>query len=469
MPSRRLRAWQTAIVVLFAVLLVVILSGRDEENGAPIERALGGGTTRFDATTNAFGLSASNLEGSQRRAFEQGDSFFTQNWVVAPASTEARDGLGPTFNAQSCASCHVLDGRGSTPEHVDDTATRGLLVRLSIPGMNANGAPLPEPVYGDQLQDRGIAGVPAEGRVVVEYGDVKGSYDDGTSYTLRKPSYRFTDLAFGPMRPDTLTSPRLAPQMIGMGLLEAIPEGTIIGAADPDDRDRDGISGRANYVWNAETQARQLGRFGWKANQASVRTQAAGAFHGDMGITSPVAPTQECTEAQAACRQAPEGGHPELDEQRLATVTFYSRTLAVPAMRDTKAGDVKRGAKEFVAMGCATCHTPTLQTGDHEVAALARQTIHPYTDLLLHDMGPDLADGRPDFEASGQEWRTPPLWGLGLADDVNGYRFLMHDGRARSFEEAILWHGGEAAAARERFRGASAAERAALIRYLESL
>jgi CxxC motif-containing protein (DUF1111 family) len=286
------------------------------------------------------------------------------------------------------------------------------------------------------------------------------------------PTYSIEGEAFGPLAENLLISPRLAPQVIGMGLLEAVPEVDIVGAADPDDADGDGISGRPNRVWNPRTEQIELGRFGWKANVPSVETQVAGAFHGDIGITSDLHPEQDCTNVQTACQAAVDGGEPEITDDRLAAVTFYSRTLSVPAMRDTDTDDVDDGAEAFEQLGCTSCHTPTLHTGDAttvDVVTLADQTIHPYTDLLLHDMGLGLADGRPDFEATGSEWRTPPLWGLGLIAEVNGERFLMHDGRARTLEEAILWHGGEGAQAKEAFRVASAETRRKLLVFLEAL
>jgi CxxC motif-containing protein (DUF1111 family) len=454
------------------ITLVVFLALRlqGEEVVVPHSDQLGGATTRSDATTNAFGLPAANITGEQRSLFELGDSFFTQNWVTAPASTKARDGLGPLFNAQACASCHVLDGRGAPPENESDGATRGLLVKLSVPGDTANGAPKPEPTYGDQLQDRGIAGVDAEARVVIAYEEQGGTYADGNPFSLRKPTIRFEELKYGPMSPDVMTSARLAPQVIGMGLLEAIPEESILGAADPDDKNGDGISGRPNFVATDVVGRKALGRFGWKAGQASVQGQSAGAFNADMGITTSVNPHNPCWPTQTACLNAPNGGEPEADDERMAVVTFYTRVLAVPAMRDHDDKTVAKGAQAFTKLGCAACHTPTQTTSEtSDVEQISKQTIHPFTDLLLHDMGAGLADNRPEFAATGTEWRTPPLWGLGLADDVNGHLFLLHDGRARTFEEAILWHGGEGEKSRELFRTASAKEREALIRYLESL
>ena len=406
----------------------------------------------------------------QRRAFEVGDSFFTQNWVIAPASTEGRDGLGPTFNAIACSSCHTNDGRGAPPDPTGAQDPLGLLLRLSVPGEDPKtGAPLPDPNYGGQLQDRSILEVPAEGEIKLSYQPVTGTYADGASYELRDPIYEIINLAFGKLADNVQVSPRLAPQVIGAGLIESIPEEVILEYADPDDADQDGISGRPNYVWDARAEQPALGRFGWKANVPTVEQQVAGAFHGDIGITSELHPQENCPASQTKCQEAPTGGSPELTDSRLASVTFYNRTLAVPAMRDSDDPDVVAGYNIFGDIGCGSCHRNNLTTGITEVEPLSEQTIHPYSDFLLHDMGEALADGRRDFEATGSEWRTPPLWGLGLLDDVNGHRFLLHDGRARTIEEAILWHGGEAEGAKERFRKLSQAEREQLLAFLEAL
>ena len=445
-------------------------AGVDEADIAAILREqLGGDTTVVSTNRNSFGLPAPNLTNPERRIFEVGDSFFTRNWVTAPASTEARDGLGPTFNAQSCSSCHTLDGRAQPPANADDPE-RGLLFRLSIPGVDpATGAPLPDPSYGGQLQDRSILSVPAEGRFVIDYREVPGSYGDGAPYTLLQPEYSFGDLEFGPMHPWVMVSPRIAPSVFGMGLLEAIPEADILGRADPDDAVGDGVSGRVNMVWDVRGQRTALGRFGWKANVPTVEQQIAGAFHGDIGITSPLFDEENCPPGQTVCQSAPNGGAPEIGEERLAKVVFYNQTLAVPAMRDVDNPQVRQGAGLFLNAGCAACHTPIHTTGNHPVPALTGQVIFPYTDLLLHDMGEGLADGRPDFLADGQEWRTPPLWGLGLIENVNNHTRLLHDGRARTIAEAILWHHGEGFSAREEFRMMSLEAREALLRFLESL
>ena len=429
---------------------------------------LGGDTTAFDHTRNAFSLSARNLTNLERRTFEVGDSFFNQNWVTAPASTEARDGLGPTFNAQSCSSCHTHDGRGRPPESADDP-TRGLLLRLSRPGIDRYGAPLPVPNYGGQLQDRAIGPVPPEGRIGLTYAEIAGAYADGQPYTLLSPRYAINAPAFGPLPAALRISPRVAPAVFGAGLLEAIPAANLLAQADPEDVDGDGISGRPNMVWDWRKGDLSLGRFGWKANQPTVEQQVAAAFLGDIGITSALFPEENCPPAQTACLAAPNGGDPELPAERLRKITFYNRTLAVPAMRNLEDPQVAAGAELFLAAGCAACHTPRYVTGESDIPALSQQTIYPYTDLLLHDMGPGLADNRPDFLAEGQEWRTPPLWGIGLIATVNGHTRLLHDGRARNLSEAILWHGGEAAKSRDNFIALSPEERAALIAFLNAL
>ena len=449
-------------------MLVVVACGR--EAALPeLDPDLGGATTRRSGTRASLSFPAPNLERDERRRFEVGDSLFNQNWVTAPASTDARDGLGPVFNAQACSSCHILDGRGVPPTPDDETVPIGLLVRLSVPGETDTGAPAPHPVYGGQLQDRSILGVPAEGTVGVTFETVNGIYEDGTPYTLVQPTYTIEDPLFGPVGDDTMLSPRLAPQVVGMGLLEAIPAEDLVAAADPDDEDGDGISGRVNMVWDDRLGEIVVGRFGWKANVPTVEQQVAGAFHGDLGITSSMHQDQDCGDGQEDCLAAFAGGAPELTDERLADVTFYGRTLAVPAMRDPESTEVREGAALFESFGCSSCHTPTQTTGDSDVEALSNQVIHPYTDLLLHDMGSGLADGRPDFQATGQEWRTPPLWSLGLVDDLSGARFLLHDGRASTLEEAILWHGGEATAASTAFREAAVEDRRRLIAFLEAL
>ncbi len=439
--------------------------GAGDRGAGGADRAKSGGeATVDDATGFAFALALETLPSKERRAFAVGNSFFNRNWVRAPASTTGRDGLGPTFNAQSCSSCHLHDGRGRPPAG-DRDPERGLLLRLSV-----GDPPRPVRLYGSQLQDRAIAGVPAEGRIRIRRTPQRGRYGDGTPFTLLAPHYSVADGAYGPLPRNAQISPRVAPGVFGVGLLEAVPERTIVDRADPGDEDGDGISGRANRVADARTRTTgALGRFGWKANVPTVEQQNAGAFNGDIGITSPIFRDENCPSGQRSCTRAKTGGAQEIDAQKLARVTFYTRTLAVPARRDVGKRATDAGERIFGRLGCDSCHLPELRTGDSDVEGLSDQLIRPYTDLLVHDMGPGLADGRPDGLASGSEWRTAPLWGIGLVSVVNGHTRFLHDGRARSLTEAILWHGGEAHPARERFRTLPARERRQLVAFLESL
>ena len=433
------------------------------------EELSGGQATVFNTTPNAFSQPVPGLERTDELLFFVGNSFFNQNWVTAPASTTARDGLGPLFNSRSCAGCHFKDGRGRPPQ-TDEELSTGFLIRLSVPGYDIHKAPLQEPNYGGQFQDQAIPDTPAEGKIKITYTEISGEYADGESYSLRQPTYELVDLAYGDLHPETMFSPRVANQMVGMGLLEAVPEETLLALADPTDTDGDGISGRPNYVWDAFNNRMALGRFGWKANQPHVLQQVAGAFVGDIGISTTLFPEQECSLPQTECLDADDGGQPEIADDDFLKVVLYASSLAVPARRDWDDETVLQGKKLFAEAQCTACHTPVMETGIHPtLPALSNQTIRPYTDLLLHDMGQDLADNRPDFQATGSEWRTPPLWGIGLFETVNKHSTYLHDGRARNLPEAILWHGGEAETAKDAFTKMSQTERDALIAFLKSL
>lgn len=463
-------------LVFALVFCTAFASCKEGGNGGlatvePDEQYSGGANgTVFDFSQNAFGDEVNGMTSEQDGFFVTGNAFFRSNWVTAPGSVQTLDGLGPIFNAVSCGSCHFKDGRAMPPLHPEDPLN-GLLFRLSIPGMDAHGGPLEDPVYGGQLQDKSILNVQNEAGVRVSYQEMSGQYPDGTSYSLRKPVYEFHDLNFGPFASGIMYSPRIAQQIPGLGLLEIVPETDILSLADENDSDNDGISGRPNQVWDAENQRIALGRFGWKANQPSLVQQAAGAFNGDIGITSDLFPADHLTPVQLQqYPNIPNGGSPELGTDIFQKVVSYTRSLAVPARRDYDEATVLRGKFLFKEINCSGCHHPQLNTGTAgSIAALHNQKIWPYTDLLLHDMGPELADGRPDYLASGSEWRTAPLWGIGLIPAVNEHSFLLHDGRARNMEEAILWHGGEAETSREAFKKLNKADRDALLKFVESL
>ena len=448
------------------------------------ERLSGGSATnrrRFDR--DAFSQPSANISFEARAQFAIGNGLFRRPWVSSPSSTRSADGLGPLYNARSCQRCHLKDGRGHPPVDADDSAV-SMLIRLSVPprskeerALLASGraAVLPEPTYGTQLQDVAVPGLAAEGKIRITRTERVVAFDDGTEVVLEEPRYAIVDSRYGPLDPQFMMSPRVAPPMIGLGLLEAIAAPDILAGADPDDTDGDGITGRARWVWSLEHSRMMLGRFGWKAGAASIVDQSAAAMSGDIGVSSPLAPAPwgECTERQQACRAAPHGadaGGLEAPASVMDAIVFYTRNLAVPARRDENDPTVLRGKALFYRIGCTGCHTPKHATRrDWPVEELAGQLIWPYTDLLVHDMGEGLADGRPEGGASGREWRTAPLWGIGLTEVVNGHTRFLHDGRARNLVEAILWHGGEAEAARAAFQSLAKSERDALLLFLNSL
>lgn len=455
----------------------------------PGEDRPGGDATSRASTdnTNAFSASSGNMGFRKELDFKIGNSIFRRLWVSAPASTDASDGLGPLFNMRGCQNCHLKDGRGSPPApSAEPGGTGSMLMRLSVPpktdadaALLASGkvTVLPDPVYGGQLQDTSIQGFEPEGKVKITYEERKVTLDDGETVSLRAPTYELVDLNYGPISPDIMVSPRVAPPMIGLGLLEAVPEDQILANADPDDEDGDGISGKPNRVWSALHGKEMLGRFGWKASQPTIAEQSAGAFSGDIGISTTLHPSGagDCTAKQERCIKAPSGNSPkyqnvEVGDELFKLVTFYSQNLAVPKRRSPDDPDVLKGKGLFYETGCVECHRPKFVTGDAPGQShLSNQLIYPYTDMLLHDMGEGLADNRPDGRANGREWRTPPLWGIGLTETVNGHTMFLHDGRARNLTEAILWHGGEAEAARDAFAGLSREDRERLLAFVNSL
>ena len=439
----------------------------------PFEDNQGGAATvRAVTTADAFSKPSANIDFEREERFKVGNGLFTKIWVAAPASTRASDGLGPLYNARGCQNCHLKDGRGHPPVGPDDSAV-SMFLRISVPG-GPDGLTLPDPVYGGQLQDFAAPGQRAEYTLGVRYDPVPVTLAGGEVVTLRRPTYSANDLGYGPLAAGAMLSPRVAPPMIGLGLLEAVPAAAILALADAADSNGDGISGRPNLVPSVEFGTTLLGRFGLKAGAATIRDQSAAAFSGDMGLSTPLHPavSGDCTPAQTHCLVAPDGatGGFEVSAEALDLVTFYSRNLAVPARRDSAEPTVLRGKALFYASGCAACHQPKFVT--HRLTDQPEQSfqlIWPYSDLLLHDMGEGLADHRPEARATGLEWRTAPLWGIGLTGTVSGQTTFLHDGRARTLLEAVLWHDGEAGAARTAVTLMPKADRAALIRFLESL
>ena len=473
MRSRFTRA-AFALIPLAAAgaLSAAIVEGIDDD-------ALSAGTftiARFDA--DSFAEPAPVLTYRQQQKFLRGRHHFNQNWVQFP-SLGGDWGLGPTFITDRCSACHVKAGRGAPPESADQQAM-SLLVRLSVPGEGAYGGPKPHPVYGDQIQNRGLMGqdrdatflgerVFPEVDVYIDWEESTVAFDDGEKVLLRKPKIRWGKAWFGPIGPEAMTSLRMAQPIQGLGLIEAVPEATILALAEQ--QKSLGFNGRPNRVRDDINNTMAIGRFGWKANQPSVKQQIAAAFAGDLGVTSSLYPDMNCPGPQTDCAAQAPGNQPELIDSDWEELTFWELALAVPARRNVTDPQFQRGEKLFAEAQCAVCHVPQLTTADTfpVLPQLAKQTFRAYTDLLLHDMGEGLADGRPDFLAGGRDWRTQPLWGIGLSQTVSGSNHFLHDGRARSITEAILWHGGEAEGAKEKFRRMGKAEREALVRFLEGV
>lgn len=371
-----------------------------------------------------------------------------------PVFAEQVGKLGPQFYAPSCVGCHVNNGRAIPP------GPNVMLVNAVTNVGQADGTP--DPQLGASLQPLRTGGGAGEGSVSIShYTFIDGTYGDGTPYQLRQPNYSFVG------RTPTHFSVRNTPPLVGMGLLEAVPEATVTALADPGDRNGDGISGRVRLVADPVTGQTRLGRFGWKGGNARLSHQVASALNGDMGVTTTIFSKPDCGSAQAGCA----GASVKLSDADLALMTRYVSLLGVAARRNLNDAQALQGEAAFNSAGCAACHVATLTTSAyHPLAELRSQVIRPYTDLLLHDMGPGLADSLPEGNASGSEWRTAPLWSIGLTAGVSGgAEAYLHDGRARNLSEAILWHGGEAEAAKEAFRNMSATLRAALLKFLQSI
>jgi CxxC motif-containing protein (DUF1111 family) len=464
----------TLIALLVTAMLASACAPSKEQRrllpDLPLTANLGGDTSRPLATSEAFTFVAANASDATRASFAEGNAVFIQDWSPVGAGLVDADGLGPVFNQPSCPACHQNNGRGRAPSGPEE-AIQSMLVRVSVPGQRTErGAHESVPGYGDQLQDRAVVDVPGEAGIKVHWQESAGAFADGVGYALRQPRLEIIKLGYGPIPGDTMFSARVANPLIGLGLLELISVQTLSQLADPKDSNNDGISGRMNIVIDLRDGEPAVGRFGWKANTANLVSQNAAAARDDMGITNTVLAAEVCQPEQQACNRAATHAGVEMSADKMNLLTIYTRWLAVPRQRGPNRPEVGSGFEVFKELGCGGCHIPTLVTGDDPgTPELSGQVIHPFTDLLLHDMGEGLADGRPDFLANGREWRTPPLWGIGLTGKVSGHTEFLHDGRARSLQEAILWHGGEAQNSRELFRQSDDQQRALLLVFLNSL
>lgn len=462
----------------------------------------GGQTSVANTTVNAFSQKSNNIITVDRQqSFALGNDFFEQPWVAGSASTSSRDGLGGLFNNNACQDCHIRDGRGHAPEANSNdfnsilfrAAKTNITTEQEIQMLNGELANVGDSSVGGQLQQFGVSGVTAEVDLAVQYQYSTVTFTDGFEVELRQPIWQLTSKDTShDFDDDTVFSPRIAPPMIGLGLLALVSEQDIVTKEDITDSDNNGISGKANYVWSLEANQKALGRFGWKAGQPSLIEQAAGAFVNDMGLTNRLHLQESCLEHQSECLTAQNGNGDSVNDYAyevpdivLDAIAFYSSHLAVPKRRNAYSNNVLSGQALFKQAGCQGCHTPSYITEySTEQPELSEQKIFPYTDLLLHDMGSALADftldnennnqpatrdAKTEYAASAHEWRTPPLWGLGLATTVDSNANFLHDGRARTIMEAVLWHGGEAEKAKQVVLQFTARERANLLAFLDDL
>lgn len=419
----------------------------------------------FITTLNASSLydSISSLNNDEIDIFILGKSFFRVPWVEAPSATTARDGLGPLFSANTCTSCHPQNAKGSLYDSKGNIS-RSLVTRLSIKSkkIDSKVGYIPEPTYGSQLSINAIYGVPYEGKSTRSYIDKIVVLNGGRKVTLHQPIYGITNLGYGALDGDVVISQRIPPALFGLGLLEQISDKQLLANEDIDDKNLDGISGKANRVYSPTTSKIEIGRYNCKANASKVKDQVAGAMSNDMGLTSPLYPDESCTDAQKKCKDSPKGRDSfDVPMKRLDAVTFYLKNLKLSKNKKDK--EYKNGLMIFKHLGCASCHIPTFTLDSGE-------KIYPFSDLLLHDMGEGLADGRVEFRATGSEFKTPPLWGISAYKKIlkNRVNFL-HDGRAGTIEEAILWHDGEAKHSKSNFIRLRDEKRKMLIDFLEKL
>ncbi len=425
-------------------------------------RLTAGNQTIFSEGVGAFSQAFPLLSAVRMAFHELGDLHFESTFVSAPAPKFP--GLGTIYNNNSCFNCHINDGRGKPI--IANEPTVSMLMRISIPGTGPHGGPNPVPGFGEQLQDKAVFGYQPEAKVSVSWFEKTVYFTDGDSLSLRYPQWQLNN-AYIPLPAGMMMSARIAPPVHGLGLLEMISDENILALEDVQDKNNDGISGKANHTWDEQSKKIRLGRFGWKAEAPTLIQQVAGAYREDMGITSYVIPTENST---GQMQYDGLNDEKEVPDSVFDAVVFYVKTLAVPARRKVTDAEVKRGENIFRQAKCSSCHIPAFRTKtDVTFPEGSNLIIRPYTDLLLHDMGPDLSDNRPSYQAEGREWRTPPLWGIGLTKLVNGHSNFLHDGRARSLLEAVMWHGGEAENSKEYVRFLNKADRTALLAFLNSL
>ena len=461
--------------IIFIFFFSISISKTDEDSFFS-----GGETTNIANNKNAFSLVAKNLEEYLKIDFLVGNALFERIWEDAQVSkNDTKDGLGPFFSASSCEQCHSGDGRGHLPdENFGDIDSISAVIQI---GWAKKGKIellkyIPDPVYGSQISEFSVKNVLKEADIIFKYDYKPEMFNNGIIVELRKPTILLKNLNYGKIGEDTKFSARIAQPIIGLGLIESISDLDILSNEDELDLNKDGISGKANRVWDIISNKETIGRFGWKASQPTVYQQIADAFFNDMGLSNTLHKNpSNCSTFQTICNQIPNGNSVEYNDlevsnEQLDLITFYSKQLGVPARRNINDKDVIAGKKIFYELSCHSCHVEKFQTSNNaEYNNLKKQTIYPYSDFLLHEMGEGLADSLSEFLANGNEWRTPPLWGLGLTETVSGRQSYLHDGRARTITESILWHGGEAEEIKKDFLKLDVIQLNSILKFLESL
>ncbi len=427
-------------------------------------RLSGGSQTTFDAGSSAFDHSFFGLNEHDQLIHDIGDTKFSSAFVTAPA--HVNPGIGPLYNNISCGSCHQSQGSGTPPLPGQTAGLESFFLLLSSGGVDEHGGPVDVPGFGNQLQNNSGYGKPKEADYSVTYTNQLFTYPDGSTVVLRAPTYNITN-AYSALPANVQVSPRMAPPVFGLGLLENVGEATLLARSNQAINDTSIFYGEPNYVWDVIQNKLSIGRFGHKCERPTVEQQVAEALQQDIGITNKLFPNENCINQS---QYYDDGLHPEISDSSLNTLVYYMRTIAVPARRNVTDPTVMRGEQLFKQAKCSGCHCPTYVTDvSITLPQVSNQTIHPYSDLLLHDLGPGLADGRKVFNASGSEWRTCPLWGIGLTQVVTGQTAFLHDGRATTLEQAILWHGGQASYSKNFFVNLPKSDRDAVIAFLNSL
>ena len=432
---------------------------RDYLINLPLSHKLGGSISRPVSSSEALTFIKPSASIIDKDDFLLGNKLFNFQWLEPENIKTNLDGLGPIFNRKACSDCHIRNGRGI---HSKKISNRTFVIKILEPRKTSKNKKL-NIFFGEQIQDRAIHNSKPEAKVSIRWIETKHKYVDGEIYFLRKPKLIIETISPENISSDTIFSIRMPPPLLGMGLINSISDEFLLSISDHYDSDNNGISGKANIINNIKNNKNSIGKFGWKASIESLEIQNAIASFEDMGVTNPILRDEDCYNDYTLCQSS--NTNPEMNEIYFNKINRYLKLLAVPEKRNRNSKLVKNGKVVFDQLGCNLCHLPSIVIRNGET----REIIHPFSDFLLHDMGKELEDKSQFNIPEKSEWRTSPLWGIGLTKKISGSEFYLHDGRARNLEEAILWHGGEAKKSAEAFRSLDKIQRIQLIKFLKSL